>query len=86
MKKTSDPKNPKDPKKPAAKRAAATAALLLIALLYLATLVFAFLDHPLAKNCLMAALFCTIVVPVLIYIYAGIIRYYSRKQKGDDAS
>lgn len=66
------------------RRIFATAALVLIALLYIATLVFAFLDHPLAKNCLIASLFCTIVVPVFIYVYIGITRYFSNKAKDSD--
>ncbi len=61
------------------KQVLAIAALVLIALLYLATLIFAFLDHPLAKNCLMAALFCTIVVPVFVYVYIRMTQYLSTK-------
>ncbi len=51
------------------KRIAATIGLVLIGLFYLATLILAFIDTPLAKNCLMAALFATIVVPAVLYGY-----------------
>lgn len=55
------------------KRITAIAVLVLIALLYLATLVFALIDSPFAKSCLMAALFCTIVLPVVAYVYLRLI-------------
>lgn len=51
------------------KRIAAIAGLILIGILYLSALVLAFLDSPLARSCLMSALFCTIVVPAVIYGY-----------------
>lgn len=51
------------------KRIAAAIGLILIVLFYLATLILAFIDTPLAKNCLMAALFATIVVPAVLYGY-----------------
>ena len=41
------------------KRIMAIAALVLIGVLYLATLVLSFIDSPLARSFLMAALFCT---------------------------
>ena len=51
------------------KRMAAIAALILIGCLYLAALILAFIDSPSARSCLMAALFCTIVVPAAVYGY-----------------
>lgn len=56
------------------KRIAAIIALVLIALLYLMALILAFIDSPLARSCLMAALFCTIVVPVVVYAYVVILK------------
>ena len=50
-------------------RIMAIAALVLIGVLYLATLVLSFIDSPLARSFLMAALFCTIVVPAMLYGY-----------------
>ena len=39
----------------------------LIALMYVLTIIFAIMDNPNAKNWLMAAIFCTVAVPVIIY-------------------
>lgn len=55
------------------KRITAIVVLVLIALLYLATLIFAIIDSPFARSCLMAALFCTIVLPVIAYVYLKLI-------------
>lgn len=51
------------------KRIAAIGALIVIGILYLATLILALIDSPVARSCLMAALFCTIVVPAVLYGY-----------------
>lgn len=56
------------------KRFAAIAALCLIGALYMATLIFALMDSPFARSCLMASLFCTIVVPVIVYGYMIFLR------------
>lgn len=55
------------------KRITAIVVLVLIALLYLATIIFAVIDSPFARSCLMAALFCTIVLPVIAYVYLKLI-------------
>ena len=55
------------------KRIAAIIALCLIGLLYLAALILAFVDTALARSCLMAALFCTIVLPAMAYAYLMIL-------------
>ncbi len=65
------------------KRISAIFALGLIALLYLMTLIFALIDSPWAKSCLMASLFCTIVVPVFLYLYLILIKRWT-KEKGDE--
>ena len=62
------------------KRVAAVAALILIGCLYLAALVLAFIDSPFARSCLMAALFCTIVVPAAVYGYL----VFTDRLKGKD--
>ena len=51
------------------KRILAIIALILIALLYGATLVLAFMGSPNTSGLLMASLFCTIVIPVFIYVW-----------------
>ncbi len=64
-------------KKMAPRRILAILALILIACLYAATIVFALIDSPFARSCLMAALFCTIVVPAVIYGFLVITRQLS---------
>ena len=51
------------------KRILAIIALVLIVLLYAATLILAFIGSPSTSRLLMASLFCTIVVPVIIYVW-----------------
>ena len=63
------------------KRIMAIAALVLIGVLYLATLVLSFIDSPLARSFLMAALFCTIVVPAVIYGYMMIVKIVKQRDK-----
>ena len=46
----------------------------LLVLLYLSTLVFALIDHPLTPNFLMASVFLTVAVPVSIYGFILITR------------
>lgn len=54
-------------KKMPLKRILAIAGLILIAGLYAVTIVCALIDSPFARSCLIASLFCTIVVPAVIY-------------------
>lgn len=55
------------------RRLALGGAILLI-LLYLSTLAFALMDHPLTPNFLMASVFLTVVVPVSVYGFILITR------------
>ena len=57
------------------KRLLAMAAAILLLLLYASTIVFALMDSPLSQSLLMASLFCTIVVPSILYGYYVIIKY-----------
>ena len=60
-----------------ARRIVALIGIILLVALYASTLVFALMKSPAAKGLLMAAVFCTIVVPVLLYamtIVAGRLR------------
>ena len=50
-----------------ARRVVALIGIILLIGLYASTLVFALMKSPAAKGLLMAAIFCTIVVPVLLY-------------------
>lgn len=61
------------------KRQLAIAAVVLILLLYASTIVFALIDSPLAQSFLLASLFCTIVVPAVLYGYYVLIRYTKEK-------
>lgn len=54
-------------KKVPLRRILAIIGLIIIAGLYAVTILCALIDSPLAKSCLMASLFCTIVVPAVIY-------------------
>ncbi len=71
-------------KKTKFQRILAIIALVLIACLYAATVIFALIDSPLAKSCLMAALFCTIVVPPVIYGFLVITKQFTGGQKKMD--
>lgn len=57
------------------KRPLAIAGVVIILLLYVSTIVFALIDSPLAQSLLLAALFCTVVVPAVLYGYYVIIKY-----------
>ncbi len=61
-------------KKMPLRRILAIAGLILIAGLYAATIICALIDSPFARSCLMASLFCTIVVPAVIYGFLMITR------------
>lgn len=66
------------------KRIVAIVVLVLIALLYLATLIFAVIDSPFARSCLMASLFCTIVLPVMAYVYLKLIENLKSHKDADE--
>lgn len=61
------------------KRIGAFLILGIIVLLYAATIILALLDSPFAKNGLMAALFSTIVLPVIAYAYIMITKQVQKK-------
>lgn len=64
------------------KRILAIAGLVLIAGLYAATIICALIDSPFARSCLIASLFCTIVVPVVIYAFLMITKQISGNTPG----
>lgn len=61
------------------KRILALAGAALLVLLYLSTLVLALIDHPASQNLLSAALFCTIVIPTVLYGYMIVLRRLKKK-------
>lgn len=63
------------------KRQLAIAAVALILLLYASTIVFALLDSPLAQSLLLASLFCTVVVPAVLYGYSVMLKYTRERAK-----
>ena len=63
------------------KRPLAIAAVVLILLLYVSTIVFALMDSPLAQSLLLASLFCTVVIPAVLYGYSVMIKYTKDKSK-----
>ena len=65
------------------KRVAAITGLCLIGIMYIATIVFALMDSPFTRSCLMASLFCTIVIPVVIYAYLMLLNIINRNAHED---
>ena len=63
---------------------ALTGAVILIAL-YVSSIIFALMDSPLAENLLLASLFCTIVIPAVLYGYAvALLKRKNNVQKAND--
>lgn len=62
------------------KRQLALGAVILLLLLYASTVVFALIDSPLAQNLLMASLFCTVVLPAILYGYYVMVKYMKQKK------
>lgn len=63
------------------KRIIAGAGAILLILMYVATLIFALIDHPAAHNLFIGSLVCTSVVPVLLYAYMLL---YKLSSKNDE--
>ena len=67
------------------KRILAILGILVLAGMYLASLIFAIIDHPLKTSLLSASLYATIVIPVLLYVFlfvAKLLRGDPDKQDG----
>lgn len=63
------------------KRGIALAAVIILLLLYASTIVFALIDSPLAQSLLLTSLFCTVVVPAVLYGYFVIVKAMKGKEK-----
>lgn len=63
------------------KQILALAAVVLLLGMYGATMVFAFMDSPGSDALFKASVTCTIMVPVLLYAYQLVYRYFGNKQK-----
>ena len=57
-----------------ARRIVALLGIILLLGLYVAAFIFALMDSPLAKGLLMASIYCTIVVPILLFAMIYIAR------------
>ena len=66
------------------RRIFALAGIILLAAMYILTMVFALMKHPMATQLLMAAVFCTVAVPVLLY--AMLLVAKNLKGRGTDTS
>lgn len=63
------------------KRILALLGVVLLVAMYGSTLVFALMDHPQAKGLLMASIYCTIAVPVLLYAISLVTRLLKEKNR-----
>ncbi len=63
------------------KRILALLAVILLVAMYGSTLVFALMDHPQAKGLLMASIYCTIAVPVLLYAISLVTKLLKEKNR-----
>lgn len=63
------------------KRGLALFSAILLFLLYGTSVVCAFLGSPLAKNILMASIFCSICLPAALYGYTILLRYMKEQNK-----
>ena len=62
------------------KRTLALTGVVILVALYLSSIIFALMDSPLAEDLLLASLFCTIVIPTVLYGYAVALRYFQKKK------
>ena len=63
------------------KRIIAGVGAILLVVMYVATLIFALIDHPKTENLFIGSLVCTGVVPVLLYSYILIYKVISNKEE-----
>ena len=63
------------------KRALALGAVAAIALLFLITLLLAFVDTDKARDLLIASLVATVVIPTLIYVYLWLFQLFTKKKE-----
>ena len=63
------------------KRIIAGVGAIVLVLMYIATLIFALIDHPKTENLFIGSLVCTGVVPVLLY---GYMLFYKVMNKKDE--
>ena len=67
-----------------AKRIAAIIGIILILSMYLVSLLSAFFATEYSYGLFMASIFCTIVVPLMIYVYTMVYKIVHRKDETED--
>ena len=63
------------------KRILAAAAVVILAGLYLCSLIFALIDHPMKDSLLTASLYATVVIPVLLYVFLFVTKLFRRNHE-----
>ena len=65
------------------KRILAIVGIVILAGMYLLSLVFAIIDHPLKSSLMSASLYCTVVIPVLLYVFLFVTRLVRKDHDSD---
>lgn len=66
------------------KRIAAILGIVLLAGIYLLSLIFALIDHPMKSSMMYASLYATVVIPALIYAFMLIGRLLHKDDSDDE--
>ena len=66
------------------KRILAMMGIVLLVGIYLLTLIFALIDHPMKSSMLYAALYATVVIPVLLYAFLLIGKLLHKDESSDE--
>ena len=66
------------------KRIFAVIAVILLVGLYVSTLIFALLGSPEANYLFKASIFCTVIIPVILYGYILIYKIFNHREHKDD--
>lgn len=61
------------------KRFFALAGVVLLVLMYLATLIFSLMQGELALSLFKASVFCTLIIPVFLYVYGMVYKYLQHR-------
>lgn len=62
------------------RKLALSGAIILLAL-YVVSIILAFIKHPLAESLLLASMFCTMVVPAILYGYSIVLKALKSKDR-----
>ncbi len=76
--------NPASVPRTKGQRILALIGVVILAALYLTALISSFFDSDFARSMLMAALFCTIVIPAMIYLFGRTLAWFSGKDTRKD--